>query len=397
MSKAVSKLLLVSILLIACVVPYLPSVKAQSYTYTFNGPYNEDTGDFDTYLNSTYNGMWVIVHYNDGTSQDTFNVINGSYPYSAPSQPQYFSYYLYDTNGTLFGNREYWLNAVETSGNYSIYFSRTPLSTVTLNIRALGGVTVPDFCVVERAVSGVNTVVEKRLIDSQNAVQVAVEASTIYNVIVTDGEAAGFNYTFGNVNMYTTPITLTLSALSFPNDVLLQYKYLRIWAARPSSTEITVSYEDTNLQTIAVSYQLAFSNGSIAYSTTHSGENSFVDTWAGADSNITYYLSANVTQATFGASTFAQVLLRDGASTSPVDLSFLGDWPVDATQIFWVFVVFIVFGVGSVLNAYIGGFAGVATAAILVWLGWLVIPSGAIVAAFCVIFMVGIVYWKRRG
>jgi hypothetical protein len=172
---------------------------------------------------------------------------------------------------------------------------------------------------------------------------------------------------------------------------------LRIWASRPSSTEITISYQDTNLQTTSVNYQLAYANGSIAYSATHPSENSFVDTWTGANSNTTYYLTANVTQATFGTSTFAQVLLRDGASSSPIDLSFLGDWPVDPTQIFWALVVFIVFGCGTVLNAYIGGFAGVATAIILAWLGWLIIPSGALVAAFCVVFMVGIVYWKRRS
>jgi hypothetical protein len=217
----------------------------------------------------------------------------------------------------------------------------------------------------------------------------------IYAVSVEGSD--GFSYNYGYITMSSTAVTLTISALSFPNDVLMQYKYLRIWASRPSDTDIMVSYEDTNLNTTTVSYEIFFANGTVAYTQTHTGENSFVDIWTGADADTTYYLEANVTQATFGTSTFSQVLLRDGASTSPIDLSFLGDWPVDPTQIFWGLIIFIVFGCFSVINSYIGGFAGVATAIILSWLGWIQIPSGALVAAMCVAIMSGIVYWKRRS
>ncbi len=57
----------------------------------------------------------------------------------------------------------------------------------------------------------------------------------------------------------------------------------------------------------------------------------------------------------------------------------------------------IVFGSFSVLNAYVGAFAGVASAAILVWLGWLNIPAGAIALAFAFTVVIGIAVYKRRG
>jgi hypothetical protein len=176
----------------------------------------------------------------------------------------------------------------------------------------------------------------------------------------------------------------------------MQYKYLRFWVTRPSSTEIQVNYQDTNNQTVSVDYTITASNGTTVFSASHS-EDWFTDLWAGADSNVTYYISATVIQSTFGTSTFNQILLRSGASTNPVDLSFLGDWPVDAAQVFWVLIVLIIFGCFSVLNAYIGAFAGVASAAVFVWLGWLTVPSGGIVAAFSVVCMIAITFYKRRG
>jgi hypothetical protein len=353
---------------------------AANLNYTFNGLNDEITGQ--------YTGkVTVTANYLNRTSE-TFTV-NGSYTYQTSAVPLYFSYAL-SNNIT----REYWLQPDETGGTYNIFDNTVDLSTIVFQIRALGGVGLSSYLSVQRLVNGSYQVIEQRKVDANGIATMYLQAYTIYRVIAISENTS---VTFGNINTYTSAITLTLSALSFPSDVLMQYKHLRIWASRPSSTEIQICYEDTNLQTVSVSYQIAYANGTVAYSAIHTGENSFIDVWSAADSNTTYYLTANVSQSTFGYSTFAQVLLRDGASTSPIDLSFLGDWPIDPTQIFWAFIVFIMFGVGSVLNAYIGGFAGVATAAILVWLGWLVIPLGAIVAAFCVVCMVGIVHWKRRS
>ena len=364
-------------------------ISPASYYYIFNGVYDENTAAYIGECN-------VTAYFDDGTEPYTFTVNSTSYYYYPKTQPLYFDYIIYpyaNTTDTTI-NRQYWLEPDETSGSYTIFGNELGLVHIVFQIRALGGVGLSSYLEVQRIINGTYQTVEKRQVDANGIATMSLQPYTVYRVIAISDNSS---YTFGNINTYTTAITLTLSALSFPNDVLMQYKYLRIWASRPSSTEIQICYEDTNLQTVSVSYQIAFANGTVAYSATHTGENSFIDVWSAADPDTTYYLTANVSQSTFGYSTFAQVLLRDGASTSPIDLSFLGDWPIDATQIFWAFIVFIVFGVGSVLNAYIGGFAGVATAAVLVWLGWLQVPAGGVVAAFCIVIMVGIVHWKRRS
>lgn len=392
MSKAAFKLLLIILLVATCFVSLLPTAKATTYTYNFYGLINED----NTANLGTVNVTAIFpASVGSAVPPETF-LVNGFYVYNTTVKPLYFSYDLSDYYGYNI-TRQYWLNNDEITGTYSVFATPFGLTPVAFNIRALGGVSYGAFLVASATHSvGDYIVIEKRPIDEAGNVVLFLEPYTVYSLSIEDGIST--TYTFGNINTVTTPITLTISALTFPSSVLQQYKYLRLWASRPSSTEITVSYQDTNLQTISVVYTINYANGSTAYTATHTSENSFSDTWTSADSNVTYYVAATVIQSVFGTSTFAQVLPRSGTSTSPIDLSFLGpSWPVDPTQIFWALIVFIVFGCFSVLNAYIGAFAGVATAVIFTWLGWLVIPAGAVVAAFTLVFLVGIVYWKRRG
>lgn len=380
--RAVSKLLLV-ILVSAFIIALVPSVYAATYQFQFHGPYVEGT------TNEYPNNATVIFHYYDGS---TYNVTgNHTFSYSASNPPLYFTFVYSFTGGEA--THDYWLTSDELTASLSaavdVYLSFSEDATpIVINIRALGGIEVDGLVSVTN-----NVVVEQKPVDDNNVVSFNLSPYEIYSVTLES--VGGSEYTFENINVYTSPITLTVSPLSFPSSVMLQYKYLHIWASRPSSTEIQVSYEDTNEQTLSVDYTLSFENGTVAYWSHHVG-NSFVDLWTGASSNITYYLDAEVSQVEFGNLTFAQVLLRDGASSSPIDLSFLGDWPVDPTQVFWMIVILIIFGCFSVLNAYVGGFAGVAVAIVLAWLGWIDVPQGSLVAAMCIVIMAAIVYWKRR-
>lgn len=371
------------------------------YLYTFNGVYDENIG-----TGVQIGEANVTAYFDDGTSPFTF-AVGGTVMYSPATRPLYFYYNIWEyanTSDTAL-HREYWLGADETSGNYTIFGNQQGLIDIVFTIRALGGAGLGSYVIVQRNIDGALRTVEKRPVDSTGTVVMSLQAYTLYSVSI-EGTEPNTSTTFGNINTYTTPIILTVSALSFPSDTLQQYRYLRIWASRPTSTEIMVNYQDTNLQTVSVEYEIVDGEGVIWYNYTHVGENSFSDIWVGANSNTTYYLRATVVQSTFGTSTFNQVLARDGATSSPIDLSFLGSWTfniygstvtVDSTQVFWAIVVLIVFGSFSVLNAYVGAFAGVASAAILVWLGWLSIPAGAIALAFAFTVVMGIAVYKRRG
>lgn len=371
------------------------------YLYTFNGVYDENIG-----TGTLFGASNITAYFNDGTSPLTFKV-NGTRMYAASTKPQYFYYDIWEYSNTSDTalHREYWLGADEDSGNYTIYGNQQGLENIVFTIRALGGAGLGSYVTVQRNIDGTLRTVEKRPVDSTGTVVMSLQAYTLYSVSI-EGTEPNTSITFGNINTYTTPIILTVSALSFPSTTLQQYKYLRIWASRPTSTEIMVNYADTNLQTVSVYYEISDANGTVHYNFTHTGENSFSDIWTSALANTTYYLDATVVQSVFGTTTFKQILAKDGTTNSPIDLSFLGTWEfsiygvtvsLDSTQIFWALVVLIIFGSFSVLNAYMGVFAGVAAAAIFVGLGWLDIPAGTVALAFAFTVAIAIAVYKRRG
>ncbi len=364
-----------------------------TYQYTFYGVYDENID-----ANILMGNANVTAFYNDGTVPYSFD-LNGSTVFAPANKPLYFYYdiWVYANTSDTALHREYWLSTDENNGTYYVYGDQQGLANIVFNVRALGGAGLGSYVIVERIIGGTLQVVEKRPVDITGAVVMSLQPFTIYSVSI-EGTDSTSSTTFGNINTYTTPITLTVSALSFPSDVLQQYKYLRIYAYRSSDASISIIFQDTDNQTLTVSYDIKLANGTVAYSGTHIGEYSFTDVWLGSSNTTTYYLSATVTQVSYGTTTFNQILLSINDETSPIDLSFLGDWNgIDATQILWALIVIIIFGSFSVVNAYVGAFAGTATAAIFMYLGWLHISSGVVVLAFSMVILIGISYWKHRG
>ncbi len=399
LSKTKANLLLITVLVVSCFAPLLSTVKATSYSYTFNGPYDESYGTL------VLGFVQVIAHFanNYTTLVCTLNYSIGpilvSYTYTPSSQPQYFEYYTYNMGVGYANNsvRQYWLSSGETTGVYTVFVATVP-AEITFTIRALGGVEIGNILRIQRSFNGSLAVVEQRLIDETNSAVANLLPFTVYQISILNGSTGSVFYTFGNVNTISTPIILTVSAMSFPTDVLRQYKYLRLWASRPDSSSIMVSYEDLNAQTEIVSYKILDDAGSIAFNISHVGLNSFVDVWTGADVNMTYRLEASVIQSQFGLTTFNQVLSAPNAPRVLLDLSIFGDFgALDTTQIVCIVIVFAIFLCFSTLNSYIGAFAGVASAAILVILGWLHLPVAVIVTAFGFVFLIGIAWWKRRN
>jgi hypothetical protein len=371
------------------------------YEYTFNGVYDENI-DAGLLIGSAN----ITAYFDDGTSPCVF-LLNDSAMYAPATLPLYFYYdiWSYSNTSDTALHREYWLSPTETNGTFYVYGNQQGLENIVFTIRALGGAGLGSYVSVQRNIAGSLQTVEKRPVDSTGAVVMSLQAFTLYTVSI-EGTEPNTSTTFGNINTYTTPIVLTVSALSFPSSTLQQYKYLAIWASRPTSTDIMVNYNDTNLQTVSVYYEISDANGTVHYNFTHTGENSFSDIWTSALANTTYYLEATVVQSVFGTTVFKQILAKDGTTASPIDLSFLGTWEfsiygvtvsLEASQVFWALVVLIIFGSFSVLNAYMGAFAGVAAAAVFVGLGWLDIPAGAVALAFAFTVVIGIAVYKRRG
>jgi hypothetical protein len=368
-----------------------PAPGPSGYSYLFRGLYDEDN------VNTLLGNVTVTAYYNGGNvgiagkSVESFTVI-GAYAYYPPSQPLYFSYNLANFYGQNI-TREYWLSENEVTASLYIYAAPTGLSTVTFNIRALGGVSLTDKFLVARNIYS-DTIVEKLPIDSLGNVVMELKAYAIYHLTIENSDSV---FSFGDVTMSSSPITLTVSPLSFPSDILLQYRYVHLYASRPNDNEIRIDYEDIENGTVSVAYTVSFINGTVAYSNTQTVD-SFTDIWPSADPASSYYVAATVVHSEFGTMYFQQTLTGSAGAVSPVDFAVFGNFGgVDTTQIFGVLIVLIIFGVFSAFNAYIGIFAGVVTAAIMVWIGWLsTVTQGAIVAAFALAILFSITYWKRR-
>jgi hypothetical protein len=400
-----------------------------SYTYTFYGLYDENSGHllynllYGNLLSSWgyYEGVYVTAYFNNGANPVTFAVNNSATQSTIETfntQPLYFYYglwhYYYDfalyqhnanittqtPNLSDYTNiyREYYLGTTETSGTYYIYASSTvQLSNYEFSIRALGGVSIGNLMTASRIIGGATQIVEQFPIDSLNNVVFALEPNTVYSLTLSGNGVTA--YSFGNVVTSTSPIVLTVSALSFPSNVIYQYPYVTIYASRPDSTDILVSYQDLKNQTLSVSYTITDQLGNLVYSASHGAIYGWADDWSGTQANITYYLSATTTGSVFGVSTYSQILAASNAQTTPISLSIFGDWGTigisNPDQIIWLLIALAVFLCFSALNAYLGGFAGVCVAAFFAWEGWLHIPEATIVTAFCLIFMAILAAWKR--
>lgn len=354
--------------------------------YYFEGLFDEDTGALvvDPAVN-------VTAYYDDGTSPVTFEV-DSSYNFSTATAPQYF---FIDLPGIY--DREYWLSPSEKvnvlNGPFYLYTCEAGLADVVVTFRDLANtLTSADLCIIQRSINGIYQVVEKRLIDTTKTAVVSVKPNTVYNVIIGNG----VSYTFGNVNMYMTPITLTVNGLEFPQSLLLQYKYIQMWAARPNQTVITVNYQDTKAETVYITYSLADANGVVAYSTTKNGVNSFSDTINGLATGVNYYITATILHTTFGSLDWSQILPYSPEANTGFNMDFLGSWPVNSNWLLFAALALCVFAIFSTMNAYIGAFLGCAVVTVLAWQGFLQINVGALVAAWGFAVVLGVTFAKRR-
>jgi hypothetical protein len=352
--------------------------------YTFYGLNDEDSGT------CTNDPVYVTAYYSIPNTYPERFLVNGSYGYNTTIAPMYFSYNL-SSNGF----REYWLSDSETNiFNCSLYvFNASSLTNVVVTFRDLtGSLNSYDLCSAQRYVNGSLLTVDKRKVDVTDQVVFNVKPYTLYNIKVSDGTS----YTFGDVNMLSTTIDLTLKGIEFPQSVIMSNQYVRFYGVR-EGIDIIITYEDTLNETTSVSFTIRYSNGTLAYATIHTGESVFQDTWTNSQANLTYYFSGT-TLTGYGTFTTAQIFGGSLTSIAPWSLEFLGTFPtgIDSTQLIPAIIILFTFGIFSVLNAYLGAFLGTVVYAFMAYMGWLNVNAGVLVAAFAFSIILGITFAKRR-
>jgi len=360
-----------------------PLYFVKSCRYSFNGVFDESTGLLKTASERTVNVSAYFANYPD----ETF-VVNGTYLYNCSTIPLYFHYDL----GV--NDREYWLVPNEHGGTFYI-FNDTLTSYTVAFLDLAGLLCTHPYVEAKRYVNGTLFVVEKRKVD--------LEQKTIFNLIqgihytiVIGGEDV--SYTFGDfLTSDTTSVTLTLRGVQFPKETLLTYKYVRIYATRGFANplgNITITYQDTLGQTNSVVIYFNYKNGTNAYNATETAD-SFVHSWNSALNDTDYALVCTIDHERYGTYSWKQYFPRSFFE-APWGLDFLGILPFDTSILIPAFLILCAFACFSVLNAFIGAFAGTVTAIVLAYMGWIPIPAATLTVALIFCVLVAIIYAKRR-
>jgi len=191
-----------------------------------------------------------------------------------------------------------------------------------------------------------------------------------------------------------------LKGTEFPQNIILGYRYVRIYAYRHNNkTSISICYEDTQGNTADVDVDIQFENGtsvSGTYPYTYSDTTYFNHTWSNALYNTTYLVVVDITHSKYGEMPYRTILAR-AWSSQPWVLPFGSIPGMNSGDLIPIFLIFICFAVFSQANAYVGVFSGTMLAIILTWLGWISIPSGMLVTAITFTILLGFKYAKQRS
>jgi hypothetical protein len=401
LGKKVFSVALLLVLVAVSLFSLMPLAKAQAYSYTFNGPYDEKTA---AYLSTN---ATVIVHFNDGvTSSDVFNVgvdTGYTYVYTPASQPQYFEYNVYNLTG-IGDNiyREYWLNTNEPSGTYNIYVPSS-LATYTINFADyVGTLKTYPFVLAQINIDGTYYTVDKMPVDSQNSVVMDLLVGNRYRILLSDGVA---QIVYGDIfTTSTLGIQLVLRGVDFPQQTLLLYQYVHAYAIRDflnPTGSITVSYGDTTNKTNNVTITITDSaTSAVAFASVFSGvgNQTFSYSWIYADNATSYEVTVAINHQTFGVFNYKQYLLGEYAKPSePFSLDFLGSgFPISTAVLIPALLIIFVAGCFSELTSEVATILTTIVAIILSAMGWIPITQGAIITALALSVMAGIVAARRR-
>jgi len=335
------------------------------YNFFFHGLYDENSGVYKTASERAVN---VTAYWSDGTVADIFEV-NGTQPKSFTSSPQYFVFDL----GSV--NREYWLSAAEGDAEtVNIYIFNASLAEYTVTfVDYVGALSTYSWVTASRYVNGTLTVMDKRKVDTQSKVVLAMQIGKTYTIKVE--ATVGVPFVWGDLTTTTDgTIELTVKGIEFPSDISLTYRYVRAYGYRYSfnSTHdsITHVYLDTKANTVSVTVSIYDTNDTLMNTYTYDDTDSFSYTWSEATANTTYRSSVTISHGDYGTLTFKQVF-AGALDGEQIDVSFLGSFAgVDMADMFPTAIIIILATCFSAATAGVGGVIVVMFAGAMTWIGW---------------------------
>ena len=369
---------------------FTPSTTA-TYTYTFNGPYEDGT------TNLLADNATVTAHFTDAATA-TYSVYNVT-SVGIGNYPAYFEF-SYNYSGTMV-YRYYWLSESEQDGGtFDIFFAADLTEAIfnIFNFRNIDAFSTGAFLISRAANLNPYGILEKVPIDELGNAKLTLKLTNIYDVSIET--PTGSVYSFGNLNVVSSSMVLTVPSSAFPNDVLLEYPYVTFYGYRNFATptgSIIINYNDTKNQTSTFTATITDSSGVTVYSYSVASTSSLILTWSGAVNATIYYANVVVDHALYGEITWRQTFPNQAGDTPALfDFSFLGDWAFNTAYIIPALIILFIACCFSVLNAEVGAVLAAITAIVLTYIGWLPIPAGMLVAGLAFAILMALVYNKRR-
>jgi len=345
----------------------------QSSYYDIIFPSVEQDTNYEVNVTLTWNSTYTISN-----KTTTGCRVNFATP---PNEDRYLNWFV-RREGTNGVTREYWIqNAGVTSGDINIFTGT--FTTYTVSFQDLAGVLdTHPFIEAKRWINGELQTVELRKVDVEDKVVFNLISGSRYTLVI---KSESESYTFGDVTFTeSTTVVLTLKGTIFPRETLFTQKNVRVYGLRQYGTpygNITIYYQDLLNQTNSVDIEIAYANGTVVYTASETSS-SFQHVWSAALNNTGYKVTLTINHGKYGTYTWTQYFPPEGQTTTPWNFSFLGNLSVNISQLLPALLIVFAGGCFSVLNVEVGAFASAVTAAVLVYLGWVSIPIGFIVAAF---------------
>jgi hypothetical protein len=346
------------------------------YKYILYGAYNEQ---------GFRSGAINVTYYSQSQSPDTF-LLDGTHSVGEDEIGVNFKFSLgYNQS------RTYYL----TSGYETIYVFKPTEPYYFYYFTVIDYVGIHNAYLESRlSLNGTYFVVERWKLSVFNEIPFTFSWATTYNMrlICDEGTYIYGDYVAGATNNFVLPVTMA----QFPPSSI-SIEGIQLSASRLNGTNIQILYSDSLLHTNWMQVQIYHQNGLLAYSTNNTGNTQNI-IWNLANPSASYTSTITVSSSQFGTKTWSFGLQYLGAPpTNPWDLSFLGTFPIPATQIVNLVMVCLVFAVFSEEYSWLVGIIATVVASILVAIGWSTIPPSWLAVTMGISIIIAISIKRRRA
>jgi len=344
------------------------SYEVEGSKYVFHGPFNEDTGLKDGTIQ-----IWVYP-----ASATPYNFsLDGEHEVIEEQMPINFRFDLSEYNYSRFyvPNTEY--------EDIYVFKPSDPYYYYNLDIIDLVGVS-NAYLESYVNVNGSSFTVERRRFVAGNLIPYVMTWGKDYGFRIACDQG---NYDFGHVTPMTEDtIQFTITSLSFPGEYEV-YEDITLSAERTDDTDIEILYEDESERTNYVNITIYRLHGVqkvwVQEYFTQQYVNTLEMTWTMCEENQNYIVVFDISHADYGELTWEIPCPRRAGGDNPFDLSFLGEWPIDSSQIISFAIIMCIFGLGSAKDSAFTLLVGIVIAGVLIYIDLFSASWAVVTLIFC--------------